>query len=286
MSIDIEKLFSLEGKTAIVTGASSGLGVEFARALASAGANVVIAARRIERLQGLSRELSDQGMSCLAVQCDVTQYDQVDNLVNTACEKFGRVDVMINNAASLPGAGMVPETLTVDAARMDVEVNLLGVWYGCQLAGIKMLTDGKGGSIINVSSIGGKTGFPDVDPMYGATKAGVANLTRMLAASWGNRRVRVNTVFPGWFPSEMNQDSLGTLEGETYALSHIPMNRVGKLSELWGPIVFLASDASSYMNGAEIVLDGGAVLAGRKMSPEILKAMEQIPGGLGKRIGI
>ena len=149
-----------------------------------------------------------------------------------------------------------------------------------------MLTDGKGGSIINVSSIGGKTGFPDVDPMYGATKAGVANLTRMLAASWGNRGVRVNTFFPGWFPSEMNQDSLGTREGEAYALSHIPMNRVGKLSELWGPIVFLASDASSYMNGAEIVLDGGAVLAGRKMSPEILQAMEKIPGGLGKRIGI
>lgn len=282
-----QNLLDLTGRTAVVTGASSGLGAVFAHALAGAGANVVVAARRADRLSEVADGIRNAGGSALAHECDVTDPAQVDALVDAARERFGRVDVMVNNAGTAGDAGPTPERLPHELFEQTVRVNLLGVWYGCQAAARVMLADGRGGSIINLSSALGVGAQQDYPPAYQATKAAVINLTRTLAASWADRGVRVNVIAPGWFPSEMTAPFFAAPPFLDWILSQQPSGRVGDPQELVGPLLFLASDAASYVNGHTLVVDGGMTATfGAPREPHAVRALfeQVVPTGLATRI--
>ena len=197
----------LSGKTAIVTGASSGLGETFARALAAAGAQVVLAARRVERLELLASDLAAGGAVALPLPCDVTDADAVASMVEQARQRFGRIDVLVNNAGVAADGGFAPEKVPPAVFEQTIRVNVVGLWYCCQQVAHRMLEDG-GGSIVNVASVAGMAGLRDFPPAYQASKGAVIALTRSLACSWADRGVRVNALAPGWFPSEMTERGL------------------------------------------------------------------------------
>jgi NAD(P)-dependent dehydrogenase (short-subunit alcohol dehydrogenase family) len=251
-----EGMWDLTGRTAIVTGASSGLGVTFSEALAGAGAGVVVSARRADRLEELAARIEDAGGRAYAVACDVSDPEQVAGLVRAAVERFGRLDVMVCNAGTVGDAGPMAERLPHDLFEQTVRVNLLGVWYCCRDAGAVMLAQGSG-TIVNVSSTAGLAGMQHFPPAYQATKAAVINLTRNLALSWAGRGVRVNALAPGWFPSEMASPFIDAPVYGDHILRHEPTGRVGDPSELVGPLLFLASDASLRVTGQTLVVDGG-----------------------------
>jgi NAD(P)-dependent dehydrogenase (short-subunit alcohol dehydrogenase family) len=278
-------LFSVSGRTAVVTGASSGLGVTYAKALAGAGANVVVAARRTDRLEAVAKEIEAEGGTALAVTCDVAQADQVENLVATAWDRFGRVDIMVNNAGVAADGGPVSEKIPNDAFEQSIQVNLLGTWYGCKAVGSRMLADGQGGSIINVASWlqRGRPGYP---AGYAASKAAVVSLTHSLAVNWADRKVRVNALAPGWFPSEMADGFLAAPIYRDYVLSQQPTGRLGDPKELVGALLFLASDASSYVTGHTLVVDGGMSASyGAAVYTDDLHAFHALAAGeLGERI--
>lgn len=282
-----EELFSVAGKTAIVTGSSSGLGVVFAQALARAGACVVLAARRVEKLQKVARQIQSEGGLAEVSACDVGDSAQVEKLIETAWSRIGRVDILVNNAGIVPDGGVMPEKVPHDLFEQTVRINLLGVWYCCRAAGARMLADGKGGSIINIASVSGMAGWKDHPPAYQSTKAAVINLTRNLACSWADRGVRVNAIAPGWFPSEMTEPFFAMGSMKAWAASTAPMGRVGNPDELAGPVLFLASDASSFVTGQTLVVDGGlSATSGYCPMPEdFYQQLEAaMPNGLGKRI--
>jgi len=255
-------MFSLEGKTAIVTGASSGLGVAFAKALADAGANVVLAARRKPNLDALAAEIEGAGGHALAVECDVCDSASVRRMVDAARQRFGRVDVLVNNAGGSAEAGYVPEKTPDELFVQTIQVNLMGVFYCAREVARHMLADGKGGSIINIASIMGMAGQQNAPSAYQASKGAVINLTRNLACSWADRRVRVNCISPGWFPSELTAGWLATPKFLSRFVDQAPMQRIGDPQELAGPLVFLASDASSFVTGTILPVDGGLTAAG------------------------
>jgi NAD(P)-dependent dehydrogenase (short-subunit alcohol dehydrogenase family) len=280
-------LFTLEGKTAIVTGASYGLGVTFAEGLSSAGANVVLVARSRTKLEQVAEKITQRGGRALVVTCDVGVPGEVTAMVEQAWQHFGRVDVLVNNAGIAADAGIMPEKVPDELFGQTIQVNLNGLWYCCREAGARMLEDGKGGSIINIASILGVGALGDLSTSYHASKGAVVNLTRHLACSWGNRGVRVNAIAPGWFPSELT-GSLFNLPGFVEWLNSLaPMKRIGDPNELVGPLLFLASDASSFVTGHTLVVDGG-YSAGTGASPlpeAFYQAMEaHVPNGLGRRI--
>jgi NAD(P)-dependent dehydrogenase (short-subunit alcohol dehydrogenase family) len=276
----------LDGRTAIVTGASSGLGVTYAEALGAAGMNVVLAARRTERLEAVAESIAADGGSALPVTCDVGDPDQVAALAAAACERFGRIDLLVNNAGTTADAGPMPERLPHELFEQTIRVNLLGLWYGCREVGARMLAQGSG-SIINISSVAGLAGLQAFPPAYQASKAAVINLTRNLALSWADRGVRVNCLAPGWFPSEM---ASSLIEAPIYGdriRSQLPVGRVGDPRELVGPLLFLASDASSYVTGHTLVVDGGlsASLGHARYGPELYGFhAATVPDGLGEPI--
>lgn len=247
--------FSLKGRVAIVTGASSGLGVAFAQGLAEAGADVVLAARRVEKLEGTAELVRKAGRRALSVQTDVVDPDQCTALVDAALKEFGRVDVLVNNA----GVGTaVPATKeTPDEFRRVVDVNLNGAYWAAQACGRVMQP---GSSIINIASILGLTtgGLPQA--AYSASKAAIFGLTRDLAQQWGSRKgIRVNAVAPGFFKSEMTDEyKPGYLEATIDARAVI--KRMGDPEELAATVVWLASDAGGYVTGQTIVVDGGVTI--------------------------
>lgn len=246
-----DALFDLSGKVVIVTGASSGLGRHFAHMLADRGAQVVLAARRAERIEALAAELP----SALAVRCDVTVEADRDALVDAAYDTYGRVDVLVNNAGVSRPAKVEDET--VDDFRSVVETNLVATYGLTRTVGTRMATSG-GGSIVNIASIVGLVGLGRMpQASYAASKAGVVNLTRELAAQWARRGVRVNAIAPGFFPTEMTEGLFGTEAGEAWVGKLTPMGRGGRDGELDGALVFLASEASSYVTGSVLPVDGG-----------------------------
>jgi NAD(P)-dependent dehydrogenase (short-subunit alcohol dehydrogenase family) len=278
--------WDLGGRTAIVTGASSGLGVTFAEALAAAGANVVVAARRADRLEELAGRIEEGGGHAAAVPCDVADPDQVAAMVRAAVERFGGIDVMVCNAGTAGDAGPMAERLPHELFEQTVRVNLMGVWYCCREGGAVMLDRGAG-TIVNVSSIAGLAGVQYFPPAYQATKAAVINLTRNLALSWAGRGVRVNALAPGWFPSEMASPFIEAPVYGDHILRHEPTGRVGDPSELIGPLLFLASDASSRVTGHTLVVDGGlsAAFMGARYEEALYDFHAAIvPDGLGERI--
>ena len=282
-----DPIFSVKDKTAVITGASSGLGVTFAQILAERGANVVLSARRVENLNSLKESLDSENFSSMVAQCDVTESAQVAHMFTKAEEKFGRVDILVNNAGQIAEAGSVPENITDSMFEQTVKVNLIGLWYCCKEAGRRMLSDGKGGSIINLSSVAGLNGMRGMPVAYQATKGAVTNLTKSLAANWADRGVRVNAIAPGWFPSEMT----GAWVKKGMFLDHIsansPMGRIGKPEELAGALLLLASGASSFINGEIISVDGGvnASTGLPFFTEEMFNVMEKaVPGDLAKRV--
>ena len=251
----ITDLFSLDGKVAIVTGASSGLGVAFAQGFAEAGADVVLGARRVDRLADTAALVEGAGRRAIAVETDVASPEACQALVDAAMETFGRVDVLINNAGigtAAPATREKPE-----AFRQVIDVNLNGCYWMAQACGRVMQP---GSSIINISSVLGITtaGLPQA--AYAASKAGLIGLTRDLAQQWtGRKGIRVNAIAPGFFESEMtDQYPPGYLEGQ---LGRIPSGRKGDPAELAATVVFLASDAAGYITGQTLAVDGGMTIA-------------------------
>jgi NAD(P)-dependent dehydrogenase (short-subunit alcohol dehydrogenase family) len=247
--------FRLDGKVAIVTGASSGLGVTFARGLAEAGADIVIGARRKDRLEETKALVEETGRRCVAVVTDVTRPEDCQALAEAAVAELGAVDILINNA----GVGTAVPALkeTPEQFRQVVEINLYGTYWMAQACARVMRP---GSSIINVGSVLGETtaGLPQA--AYSASKAGVVGLTRDLAQQWtGRRGIRVNCVEPGFFASEMTEEyAEGYL---AWQLEHrVLMKRPGDPAELVAVAIFLASDAASYVTGAVIPVDGGILI--------------------------
>jgi NAD(P)-dependent dehydrogenase (short-subunit alcohol dehydrogenase family) len=281
-ALDPSGLFDLSGRTALVTGASSGLGVTFARTLAAAGANVVLAARRTDRLDEVARSIEESGGRALAVTCDVTVPEQVDAAVQAAVDTFGGLDIAVANAGAVLDGFSLPERLPPAMWAGSIDVNLSGTWYTCQSAGRRMLEQGSG-SIIVISSYTGLAGVPNFPPAYQAAKAAAINITQSLAASWGDRGVRVNAMCPGWFPSEMTDAVLAAPIWRDRIESHAPIGRTGDPSELAGPLLLLASDAGSYMTGAVIAVDGGtsAVVGTDPYTPELFGLHQAVMGDLG-----
>ncbi|MBD3924275.1 glucose 1-dehydrogenase [Nocardioides cavernae] len=250
-------LFSVDGRVAVVTGASSGIGARYAAVLADAGARVVVAARRQDRLESLAVELSQRGGDVIAMPCDVSEPQEVERLLSDVVKHHGRIDVMINNAGVAPPDEGDLETV---AGFQDVvAVNLIGVYAGARAAAVQMLKQGRG-AIINMSSISGLVAGEGIDtPSYIATKGAVVSLTRELAVRWAPDGVRVNAIAPGWIRTEMNAWYLDTDDGRSWVEARTPMGRAGSVSELDGAMLFLASDASSYVTGHTLVVDGGWV---------------------------
>lgn len=248
-------LFRLDGKVVIVTGASSGLGVSFAQGFAVAGADVVLGARRVERMTGTAALVEQAGRRVHTRKTDVSDPDQCQQLVDAAMAEFGRVDVLINNA----GVGTaVPATReTADEFRSVIDVNLHGSYWMAQACGRVM---GPGSSIVNIASVLGLTtaGLPQA--AYSASKAAVIGLTRDLAQQWSGRKgIRVNAIAPGFFASEMTDElKPGYLDG---LMPRIVMGRLGDAAELAATAVWLSSPAGGYVTGQTIVVDGGLTIA-------------------------
>lgn len=252
---DPRALFDLQGRVAVVTGASAGLGQELARVLAGAGTRLVLAARRIDRLEAFADELCAAGAEAVAVKCDVTNESDVAELCAKTRERYGAAQILVNNAGitEIVKAEEEPEA----TFRRVVDVNLHGVYWCCQAFGRDMLEAGSG-AIVNVASILGLVGAGQIpQASYAASKGAVVNLTRELGAQWARRGVRVNAIAPGWFESEMTGEMFGDEGSIKWMNSRTPMGRAGQPGELGGALLYLASDGASFVTGQTLAVDGG-----------------------------
>ena len=249
MNLDI---FSLSGRVALVTGASSGIGRILAQGLAAAGACVVAVARRTERLNDLVAEIERSGGRAIAVQGDVTDPESVAKAFDAAENAFGIADVIVSNA----GVTEARNFLKIDAAARDAifDTNLRGVWNVGQEAARRLVGAGKGGSIINVASVLGLAVQPGL-ASYCSSKGAVIQLTRAMAVDLTRHNIRVNALAPGWFKTELNEAFFDSPAGAE-RVAQMPARRLGKIEELIGPVIMLASDAGSFVNGSVVVVDG------------------------------
>jgi gluconate 5-dehydrogenase len=257
--VHLEQLFGLRGKVALVTGASSGLGIEFARGLAMAGADVAVVARRLERLQTVARELEAFHGRTLAIGADLRQEDQIEAALQQIQDTLGPIDILVNNAGVAPVSRA--ERHALDKWEEALAINLTAVFLCCQKVGRQMIERGQGGRIINISSVLGE-GANAVHKTvgYAATKGAVTNMTRQLAVEWAPYGITVNALAPSWFPTDMITDPrLGRVHDEQRARMELftPMGRLGHAGELLGAIIFLASPAASYVTGEILHVDGG-----------------------------
>ncbi|MEU1980765.1 SDR family oxidoreductase [Nocardia sp. NPDC019395] len=247
----LHDLFGLDGRVAVVTGASSGLGAGFARALAGAGATVYAAARRMDRIQ----ELAAAEPRIIPVRCDVTEPDDRAALVDRCYEQSGRLDILVNNAGR-PGPPNAEQETDAEF-RAILDLNLLAGFHLATYAASR-LPDGERASYINISSVIGLVSTAPIGgASYAASKAGVLGLTRELAGQWGRRGIRVNAVVPGWFDTEMTDGLFSNDKSAGWVRRNTMLGRGGHTGEVDGAVVFLASDASSYMTGQALVVDGG-----------------------------
>ena len=251
----VSDLFSLKGKVAIVTGGGRGLGEQIAIGFAEAGANVVVCSRQVEACEEVSGKLKEIGVDSLAMKCDITNPEDVKNVVEQTVEKFGRVDILVNNSGASWGAPA--EEMPLEAWQKVLNVNVTGTFLMSQAAGRVMLEQGSG-KIINIASVAGLKGSnPKVmDAIgYNASKGAVITFTKDLAAKWGPGGIYVNAIAPGFFPTKMSK---GLLEkGGQAILEGTPLRKFGSDTDLKGVAVFLAAAASDYITGDVVVVDGG-----------------------------
>lgn len=256
--MDVQSIFSLSGKTILVTGASSGIGAHLARLASQAGARVVIGARRIERLEQLAQDIQWLSGEALVVALDVTDRASVEAAFDAAEVHFGVVDVVLNNAGI--GNAMGALNISEEQWRNMLSTNLDGVWRVAQCAAQRLVKAGRGGSIVNVASILGLrvgTGYSH----YCAAKAGVVQLSKSLALEFARYQIRVNAIAPGYFKTEMNDAYFDGDNGQSYIRNAVPMRRLGGLEELEGPFLLLASEAGSFMTGEVLAVDGGHLVS-------------------------
>jgi NAD(P)-dependent dehydrogenase (short-subunit alcohol dehydrogenase family) len=249
--------FSLAGKTAFVTGASSGLGAHFARVLATAGARVAITARRVDRLDALAGTIRAAGGAAHPIALDVTDPAAVPGAFAAAESALGPIDIVINNAG-VPSESWFLKT-TEQEWRDVMAVNLDGVFRVGQEGARRMVAAGRGGSIVNIASILGTAVMKTLAP-YAASKAAVISLTKSMALELAREKIRVNALAPGYFATEINAAFWASGGGQKMIRS-IPFGRIGDLSELDGPLLLLASDAGAFMSGSVLTVDGGHLLA-------------------------
>lgn len=249
----LSELFSLKGKTAIVTGASRGIGKRMALALADAGANLVLSARNEELLRETEREAKKRGIKTLVSPIDTTKLEEIQGMVKKSIDSFGKIDILVNNA----GVGWPKPVLKVTEEDWDavIDVNAKGCFFCCQ-AVLSSMLEQKKGSIINISSVAASTGLSLFAP-YTASKGAVSAMTRALAVEVASCNVRVNAVAPSWFETDLTFAARNNEKFNNIVINRTPFGRWGDLKELDGIVVFLASDASTYITGAVFHVDGG-----------------------------
>ncbi len=252
----MKNYFDLTGQTAVVTGASTGLGLQMAKAFASQGANVVLLARRLNLLEENAAAIEQEfGVQALPLACDITDAERVRGAVAAVMAKFGRVDILVNNAGT--GAVAPAVDITDDQFNNELKIDLFGTFV-CAREFAKEMIKAHYGRIINIASMYGLVGnMAATCAPYHAAKGGVVNLTRALAAEWGKEGITVNAICPGYFWTPLTKETLETDWFAAYAQGAIPLGRYGKEGELDTCALFLASPASSYVNGQNIAVDGG-----------------------------
>jgi NAD(P)-dependent dehydrogenase (short-subunit alcohol dehydrogenase family) len=252
--VTVKELFNLSGRVAIITGGSVGLGRQMAEGLAEMGANLVLCARKKERCERAAEELKQLGVKTLALGCDVKIPDQVQEVVDATVSRFGRVDILINNAGTSWGAAV--EEMRLEQWNKVIETNLTGTFLFSQAVG-KVMVPQRRGKIINIASVAGLRGAPPEFQAIGyhASKGGVIAFTKDLACKWGIHNIQVNAIAPGWFPTNMSQMVIE--RNKDVFLSKIPLRRFGNEHDLKGAAVYLSSDASDYVTGHVLVVDGG-----------------------------
>ena len=252
----MKQYFNLQGQVAVVTGASTGLGLQMAKALANQGANLVLLARRMNLLEANAESISREfGVEVLPLQCDITVTEQVKAAVAATMERFGKIDILINNAGT--GAVAPAEEITDEQFKHEMEVDLFGTFVCAREVGKEMIKAGYG-RIINIASMYGLVGnmIAGSSP-YHAAKGGVVNLTRALAAEWGKYGITVNSICPGYFYTDLTTATLDSDYFQSIAKRSIPLERYGREGELDTCALFLASPMSTYVNGQNIAVDGG-----------------------------
>lgn len=251
----VQSMFDLTGRVAVVTGGSQGLGLALAEAMAEAGARVVVAARRRERVDAAVEALKKLGTEAVGVVCDVRDPQSCQDLAKAAVDAFGSLDILINAAGTIDRTPA--EDVTVENWRRVIETNLSGTFYASQAAARYMLKQGRG-KIINIASATTFRGLPG-RAAYSASKGGVGQLTRVLAAEWASRGIQVNAIAPGWFRTEINAQKFDDENWRRRLLERIPAGRPGVGADLKGAAIFLASPASDYVTGEILLVDGGYV---------------------------
>ena len=253
----MKNYFDLKGQVAIVTGCSTGLGVQMAKALANQGANIVVVARRQNMIDEVAKEIAAKyGVETLAIRCDITDTDAVNAMVDQAVAKFGRVDILINNAGT--GAVAPAEDITDDQFSNEMNIDLFGSFRVARAVAKKAMINAKYGRIINIASRYGLVGNKIAGSApYHAAKGGVVNMTRALAAEWGKYNITVNAICPGYFYTDLTRDTLNSDFFQQNAKTMIPEERYGEEGELDTAAIFLASPASSYVTGVNLAVDGG-----------------------------
>jgi len=252
--VNVKQLFDLTGRVAIITGGSIGLGRQMAEGLAEMGAHVVMCARKEERCQQAALEFQQRGLKASPRSCDVTSPASIQETVDATVSQFGRIDILINNAGISWGAPV--EEMRLEDWNKVIETNLTGTFLCSQAVRKAMIAQGRG-KIINIASVAGLGGAPPELPAIGyhASKGGVISFTKDLACKWAPHNIQVNAIAPGWFPTHMSNRILE--HHKDLFLSHIPMRRFGNEDDLKGAAVFLASDASNFVTGHVLVVDGG-----------------------------
>jgi NAD(P)-dependent dehydrogenase (short-subunit alcohol dehydrogenase family) len=257
--------FDLTGKVAIVTGASRGLGQTFARALARAGADLVITSRTIDSLKPFEREIETMGRRAVPLALDVRDEGSIRQMVGDAAKAYPRLDILVNNAGCNVRKPAVD--VTWDDWNLILDTNLRGAFFVAQSVAREMIPHGRG-RIINIGSVTSVQGYAGLGP-YGASRGGIRQLTMSLADDWGPHGITVNCLAPGWFKTEQNKVMYEDPEWVAYLVDRIPMRRPGKPGDLEGPVVFLASDASEYVTGQTLLVDGGISTGATRALPRV-----------------
>jgi gluconate 5-dehydrogenase len=260
-----QSLFDLTGKVAVVTGASRGLGQHFARALARAGADLAITSRRLDSLSGFEKEIESLGRRALPLELDVRDYDSIQRMVEAAHQYYGKIDILVNNAGCNVRKPAVD--VTWDDWNLVVDTNLRGSFFVAQAVAKRMIPR-RYGRIINIGSVTTIFGYANITP-YCASRGGVKQMTMSLADDWGPYGITVNCLAPGWFKTEQTKVLYENKEWVEYIIDRIPLKRPGQPNDLDGAIVFLASDASAYLTGHTLLVDGGISTGSTKASVKL-----------------